>query len=270
MESHGDDFTDKGSDHRIEIDVVILMAGQGRRLLPLTEDRPKALLLCEDGVSIFEHTVRSFITKDINATIIPVIGHGRQKVLDDVARLSNIANFSCATNPFYLKAGPMVSLWVGLMQSKNEKVLVINGDTIIKESLVANVKKWLHFKRDDVKPTVGICITKTNDLNKDDMKILVDDKGKFIKAGKNILPCPFVMKSAGVMCINDITGKDLLKEKLDLLLMDENSLKTSFYWHNILNEIKEIFSIDPIYLEAESWHEVDTEHDLILLDKNNK
>jgi L-glutamine-phosphate cytidylyltransferase len=245
------------------------MAGEGRRLLPLTNDRPKALLHCDDGISIFEHTVRAFITKDLNATIIPVIGHGRLKVLEEVTRLSNIAHFCCATNPFYLTAGPLVSLWVGLMQSKSEQVLILNGDTVIKESLVENLKKWLQLETDDLKPKAGICITKTSDLKKDDMKILVED-GCFFKAGKDISPDSSVMKSAGVMCIKSYYGKDLLKEKLDLLLMDDKYLKTNFYWHNILNEIKKTFSIDLIYVEADSWHEVDTEEDLKLMNNNPK
>jgi len=251
-----------------ELDVIILMAGEGRRLQPLTNDRPKSLLVCDDGMSILEHIVRAFISKGINANIIPIIGHGRLKALEEIAKLSKIASFSCISNPFYLKAGPLVSLWLGLMQSKSKQVLVLNGDTIITGNLIAKVGQWLQLKRDDAKPSVGICLTRTKDLNKDDMKVLVDDDGVFLKAGKDILPGSSVLKSAGVFCIHNSCGKKLLKDKLDLLLLQDEPLKTNFYWHNILNEIKEAFFIDLIFVEADSWHEVDTEKDLILM--NNK
>jgi len=246
---------------QIDLDVVILMAGEGRRLLPLTEDRPKALLYFKDGISIFEHIVRAFAGSNLNVNIIPVIGHGRFKAKEEVDRLYKLAQFQCVTNPFYASAGPLVSLWLGLLESKHARVVILNGDTIIKSELVDNIINWIEKKEKD-RLSIGVCTTLTEVFVEDDMKILLNEAKNFSKAGKDIDPGKNVLKSAGVICLKDALSKKILREKLDELLLEERALGKKFYWHNILNEVNGLFKIDLIDVNNDSWHEVDTNGDL--------
>ena len=246
------------------IDVVILMAGEGRRLLPLTKDRPKALLYFKDGMSIFEHIVRAFTNSSLKVNIIPVVGHGRQKVQAEVDRLRNLARFQCVTNPFYSTAGPLVSFWLGLLESRSERVVILNGDTIITQGLVNKVVSWFN-KSEQNKPFVGICTTAMDDFLEDDMKIRLDKAGRFDMVGKNIQPGENVLKSAGVLCINNYLTKNALREKVSELLMGEKAVGKKYYWHNILNEINGTLVIDFIDVNKDSWYEVDTNGDLNLL-----
>ena len=245
-----------------KVDVIVLMAGKGKRLLPLTKDRPKSLLFCEGGMSIFEHIVRAFVSYSWSPTIIPVIGHGHRKVYEELERLSALAQYSPAANPFYDSAGPLVSLWLGLLRSCNEKVVILNGDTLIREPLVTDLARWITKTGAAGKYEVGACVTTTAQYQPDDMKILLGEKGSFKRAGKDIVPAAGVVKSAGVIALRDRSCKEALKAKLDDLLMGEKALGTRFYWHNILNEIKEQFEIGLIEVAPDSWYEVDTNFDL--------
>jgi choline kinase len=247
---------------RVKIDVVVLMAGRGRRLLPLTKDRPKAILLCEDGMSIFEHIVRSFLTCNWEPTFIPVIGHGRLKVYEELDRLASLARYAPVMNPFYASAGPLVSLWLGLLQSKNDKVVILNGDTLIRGSLVADLARWILKASQSDRPGVGVCVTPAVHTNPDDMKIKLSKNGLFRRAGKDIAPGANVVKSAGVIAVKRSACKAALLGELEELLMEGDGLRTGFYWHNILNEIKSIFEINLIEVEPGSWYEVDTNFDL--------
>ena len=242
-----------------KIDVIVLMAGEGRRLLPLTKDRPKALLCYKDGVCIFEHLVREVMAQNWEATIIPVMGHGSAKVLEMLTRLNGLAIFDSVYNPFYALLGPLVSLWLGLEQSKNDMVIILNGDTLIKESLAVRAAHWINNPvENEDKLQLGICVTKTDNFEPDDMKILLDDTGNFVRAAKDIIPKPGVLKSAGVICIRDSLSKKALKEKIDHLLTQGICVKQNYYWHNILNEINGAFKVDLIEVQSGSWYEVDT------------
>lgn len=245
-----------------KVDVIVLMAGKGKRLLPLTKDRPKSLLLCEGGMSIFEHIVRAVVSYSWSPTIIPVIGHGHRKVYEELERLGALAQYSPAVNPFYDSAGPLVSLWLGLLRSRNEKVVILNGDTLIREPLVADLARWITETGEPGKREVGACVTATARFQPDDMKILLGKNGCFKQAGKDIVPAAGVVKSAGVVALRGRPCKEALKAKLDDLLMGEKALGTRYYWHNILNEIKEQFEISFIEVAPGSWHEVDTNFDL--------
>ncbi len=244
------------------IDVVVLMAGEGSRLLPLTKDRPKGLLCCDDGISIFTHMVQSFAACYGKVTIIPVIGHGSAKVIDEIKDLNHMADFSCVYNPFYANSGPLVSLWLGLIQSKQDRLVIVNGDTLIKESLVQNIVPWFHGESKLTKPRVGLCVSSAESFEKDDMKVLLNESGSFYKTGKDIHSGPGVMKSAGVLCIRDLESKNIIKDKLNKLLMEGNPLEKTYYWHNLLNESAESFQIDLISVDINSWCEVDTLIDL--------
>ena len=244
------------------VDVVVLMAGEGRRLLPLTKDRPKGLLCCDDGASIFTHMVQSFVVCHQDVTFIPVIGHGSAKVNEEINRLNHMAEFSCVYNPFYANSGPLVSLWLGLIQSKQSRVIIVNGDTLIKEDLVKNIVPWIQAEIKAVNPEVGLCVSSAENFEKDDMKVLLDNSGCFRKTGKDIDTGRGVMKSAGVLCIRDIKSKNIIKDKLNQLLMEGNPLEKTYYWHNLLNEAAETFQVDLISVDLNSWCEVDTLVDL--------
>lgn len=249
------------------VDIVVLMAGKGRRLLPLTADRPKSLLICEDGISIFGHIVRSFASFDWSPTIIPVVGHGYRKVYEVLGQLGDQVRCTPVTNPFYATAGPLVSLWLGLLRSNSEKVVILNGDTIIREALVAVLARWLFADTAPGEGELGACVTLTDQFKPDDMKVLLDEDGCFGQAGKEITPGAGVVKSAGVIALKSAAAKNALRGKLEELLMTGSGLKAGFYWHNILNEIKNLLTITLIEVAPGSWYEVDTSIDLLSIEE---
>lgn len=253
-----------------EVDVIILLAGEGRRLLPLTRDRPKGLLCCEDGQSIFEHTVHSLNGCPWKIRILPVIGHGRVRMVETIAELKNETRFHCIYNPLYASTGPFLSLWLGLTCSKNDQVVVINGDTLIRETLLQEVVAWMDTEPVNNTPEIGVCVSNGDDFHPDDMKILLSRKGSFQKVGKDITAGEGVVKSAGVMSVKDRFSKKALQKMLNHLILKRETFQQNFHWHNILNEIKGTFSIDFIEVFGDSWHEVDTIIDLKSLKERKK
>ncbi|WP_350342402.1 NTP transferase domain-containing protein [Proteinivorax tanatarense] len=245
------------------LDLIVLMAGEGRRMRPLTIDRPKSLLRCDDGISIFGHIVKAFSTLNVRLHVIPVIGHGADKVHEEVKKL-NLEN-NCIYNPFYNTAGPLISLWLGLLQSKSENVVVVNGDTIVDESLTKQLGLWFDEKQTIENLVAGLCTSKTNELENDDMKVLLDNQHNFIEVGKHIHHNDTSVKSAGVFCVKGADSKKVLLKKMDRLLMDNKTTLKKYHWHNILNVIKSDFQVDLIEVKLNSWSEMDTPSELEII-----
>ena len=59
---------------------VILAAGMGTRLMPLTKDIPKALLKIND-MTLLERMIKNFVDVDIKSFIV-IVGYNRDKVID--------------------------------------------------------------------------------------------------------------------------------------------------------------------------------------------
>lgn len=243
-------------------DIIVLMAGEGKRMYPLTKDRPKGLLPCKDGLTIFNHLVKSFSKEFKDICFVPVLGHGRKKVIEEIDLLKDQANFQFISNPFYASAGPVISLWLGLVQSKSNMVVIVNGDTLLRDDCIRNITTWMQNNQEHSTLKMGLCVSKSHAYNKDDMKVQLSSDGELAYIGKGMSPGQSDYKSAGVLCINNKLSKYLLVEKLNDLVMEEKAKDKKYYWHNVIVELKDKLKIDLIEVDNDSWCEVDTNGDL--------
>lgn len=69
---------------------VILAAGIGKRLMPLTEHIPKTLVKIQEK-TILEHIVTNLVDCGIQEICV-VVGHGKESVVSETDRLSKIFN----------------------------------------------------------------------------------------------------------------------------------------------------------------------------------
>ncbi len=249
------------------LDIIILMAGEGNRMRPYTSNCPKALLRINEKGSIFKNTVEIFNKQGWNINIIPIIGHKWDKVEEEIEGMQGNMNFFPTYNPFYSSAGPFVSLWLGILKSEANHAVILNGDTLLSKLLVEEVIHWL-----EAGEGFGLCITKTDKLSKDDMKILLDENNALQKVSKDIKRKDAIGKSAGVFCIKGRKNIKMLKDTVDRLIKKQHTLDRKYHWHNLVNEIQSQVMIELIDVELESWVEVDTpeEYKKILKSINNE
>jgi choline kinase len=112
---------------------IILSAGQGRRLLPVTESVPKCLVRLA-GRSLLEWQLRRLDEIGVAEAVI-VVGFAPDAVEAELRRLS-FGRLQARTlfNPFYAVADNLASCWVARGEFDRD-VLLLNGDTLFERAV---------------------------------------------------------------------------------------------------------------------------------------
>ena len=114
---------------------IILVAGQGKNLQPLTLSRPKTLYKLDGNTTVLQRLVRSIRRYDKEAEIVVVVGFMYkhvQKELED-------ENVTFVHNPYYAVTSSMGSLWFAKSYLQRENVTIINGDVVMSDQLMSDV-----------------------------------------------------------------------------------------------------------------------------------
>ena len=114
---------------------IILSAGKGVKLQPLTLNHPKSLYKLDDKTTILQRLVRKIRKYDTEAEIVVVVGYMYkqiQKELED-------DNVKFVHNPFYSVTSSMGSLWFAKDYLQRENVTIVNGDIVGSDKLMADV-----------------------------------------------------------------------------------------------------------------------------------
>lgn len=114
---------------------IILSAGKGVKLQPLTTNYPKSLYKLDDKTTVLQRLVRTIRKYDSEAEIVVVVGfmyRQIQKELED-------DNVKFVHNPFYSFTGSMGSLWFAKDYLQRENVTIMNGDIVTSEDLMEKV-----------------------------------------------------------------------------------------------------------------------------------
>lgn len=114
---------------------IILVAGQGKNLQPLTLSHPKTLYKLDGKTTVLQRLVRSIRKHDNGAEIVVVVGfmykHIQKELEDD--------NVTFVHNPFYSATSSMGSLWFAKAYLQRENVVIINGDIVMSDQLMSDV-----------------------------------------------------------------------------------------------------------------------------------
>ena len=114
---------------------IILSAGKGVKLQPLTLNHPKSLYKLDDKTTILQRLVRKIREYDPEAEIVVVVGYMYkqiQKELED-------DNVKFVHNPFYSVTSSMGSLWFAKDYLQRENVTIVNGDIVVSDKLMSDV-----------------------------------------------------------------------------------------------------------------------------------
>jgi choline kinase len=156
---------------------IILSAGQGRRLLPLTENRPKCLIPLS-ARSLLEWQLRNLAEAGVRETVV-VTGFGADQV-EATLRTTQVPGLSVRTlhNPFFALADNLGSCWAARREMEGE-FLLLNGDTLFETAIAERLI--------DLPPTAPITVTidRKSFYDADDMKVQTEG-AQLVAIGKTL------------------------------------------------------------------------------------
>lgn len=154
---------------------IILSAGQGSRLLPLTADTPKCTLRLH-GKSILEWQIDTLQAGGIEEVVV-VTGYRADKVEKLVSRRYSPQQVRTVFNPFYDVADNLASCWIARDEMQGEFIL-LNGDTLFETAV-------LHQLLEAPAEPIVLARDHKSHYDTDDMKI-VQEEGRLRAIGKKL------------------------------------------------------------------------------------
>lgn len=109
---------------------ILLVAGRGSRLMPLTLKRPKSLYRLDKNTSVIKRMINLIRKNDDKAEIVVVTGFLADHIKQE------IQNVTFVHNPFYEKTNSIASLWFAKNYLLRDNVTIINGDIVMEKKLI--------------------------------------------------------------------------------------------------------------------------------------
>ena len=227
---------------------IILSAGQGRRLLPLTERVPKCMLpVC--GRPLIGRQIDTLARCGISEVTV-IVGFGAAPVETLLAELYGPNRIRTLYNPFFASTDNLVSCWVARVEMQQD-FLLLNGDTlfdaIVLEQLLAAPAH-----------PVTLAVSRKERYDDDDMKV-IRDGDRLVHVGKKLPPDRVDAESIGMMTFRG-DGPRLFREAIERAIRTPEALKQ--WYLSLIDALAQRGVVFTQTIPAQGWTEVDSPADL--------
>jgi choline kinase len=227
---------------------IILSAGRGSRLLPLTARRPKCLIALS-GKSLLEWQLDALQDCGIEEVVV-VTGFEDHQVDSAVAGRPGVRTLF---NPFYHVADNLGSVWMA-RQAFDGDTLLLNGDTLISHRILETVLAA------EAGP-ISVTVDEKDSYDSDDMKVLRDGE-RLLRIGKALEPGRYNAESIGLLAFRG-TGARLFIDQVDAMLRSPDGTRR-WYLRAIDELARAGADVRSVSIRGEEWQEVDYPEDVEL------
>jgi len=234
--------------------IIILAAGKGERLLPLTKNTPKPLLDMGNGTTLLEEQISRIRESGVISEIVLVVGYLAEQVEAKIRyHIQDGMKISTLFNPLYEISNNLVSLWVAKHEMYGD-FMITNGDNLFD----ADVFSGLAGNGDD---GIYLSVSRKERYDSDDMKVSFEN-GSISRVSKEIDTELIEAESPGLSLVRGERMGAIFRNHLDLALHNRNNIQT--YWLETFNCLHEQgITVKPWFFDAaEKWREVDFHMDV--------
>ncbi|HEX9953902.1 MAG TPA: phosphocholine cytidylyltransferase family protein [Allosphingosinicella sp.] len=225
---------------------IILSAGKGSRLLPLTADRPKCLIELS-GKSLLEWQLDAL--QDAGIQDIVVVTGFRDDLVNAVA--ATRSGVRTLFNPFYHVADNLGSVWM-VREELAGDTLLLNGDTLISPRLLGRVLEA-------GTGAITVTVDEKHSYDSDDMKVLRDGD-RLLRIGKALEAGEYNAESIGLLAFRG-DGARRFADQVDTMMRWPDGTRR-WYLRAVDELARAGTEINTVSIRGEEWQEVDFPEDL--------
>lgn len=193
---------------------VILSAGVGSRIRPLTDNCPKTLLTV-GGIRIIERMLKNIQACGIDEIVI-VIGYLHGQIEIFVRDTFPELNVQFIINNRFAETNTGYSLMLAADFVAGSDFVKFDGDVVFEE----NVLRRLLASEDDN----CLCIDRNIQLDSEEVKVMLVDDTRIVRASKEVPPVDAIGESIGIEKISGNTA-DLLFAELRMMMQSADNFK---------------------------------------------
>ena len=231
---------------------IVLAAGGGTRLHPLTEALPKTLLEVDGRRTILDRCVANLAEAGLDHVVV-VAGHAAERIHDVIDELATTheVDIEVVFNPRFETANNAYSLW-WVREHLRDGALIVNGDTLHPSS----VEDTLLAVRGQAPIILAIDAAKT--LADEEMKVELDHGGGMQRISKQLDPRTAAGEYIGVALIEP----DAVVRLADALERTWSEDPGRWYEDGFQRYVDDGGRIGTAPIGAVDWVEVDDHDDL--------
>lgn len=231
---------------------LLLAAGTGSRLFPLTKNAPKCLTLV-NGKSILERLVKNLKKLGFKRLVI-VTGHKKECIMEFLGSKSKGLTIEYVYSPLYQTTNNIYSLWMARNVIK-EPFVLFESDLVLKTSLlnemvfpdrmaVAKMQPWLNG--------TTVSINKMNQVTQ-------------FQKGTADTYSDIRYKTVNIYSFS-LPSWQVVVKKLNQYISEG---RANCFYETVLSEMvdNKILTFEPVSFDHKPWYEIDTIYDLAEAEK---
>lgn len=236
---------------------ILLSAGQGSRLLPLTAERPKCMIDFS-GRSLIEWQIEMLARGGVKRIDV-VTGFKTDMLEEHLSRIEDPrVEIAVHFNPFFKVADNLGSCWIVREQMRGD-FLILNGDTLVSEDIVRTVQQGGAGKDGKPWPITVTVDVKAEGYDSDDMKVERTPEGRLVHIGKTLTAEQSNAESIGFLAFRG-EGADLFRETVRRAMRTPEGVQ---HWYlKVIDSIAETGQVGTVSIEGMEWGEVDFLNDI--------
>ena len=227
---------------------IILSAGQGKRLMPLTADRPKCILPIM-GQTLIEWQIDELAKCGIDQVTV-VVGYRAGKVEEILRSRYDHNRVRTVYNEAYAVSDNLVSCWT-VHDEMDEEFILLNGDTLFEAAVLQRLLEINDH-------SVTVTINQKSSYDADDMKVELEGC-RLIKIGKDLVPDKVHGESIGMIMFRD-QGPMLFRDAIEKSLNDPTAQKK--WYLSVIDDLARKFPVWTCSINNLKWCEVDYPADI--------
>lgn len=229
-------------------DAIVLSAGQGSRLLPVTATIPKCLIEI-GGKTVLERQLAALAAAGLKRALV-VTGYRHEQVAEVLSRPQPL-EVEARFNPFWAVASSIGSVWIARDRLRAPFCL-LNGDTLFDPEI-------LQAALAAPAPLVGLVVEPIEAASYDDMLVRVEN-GSVGAVSKALPEDEATHRSLGLVLA--ARGYDDYADELEALIAERNG--AGAYHHDILDRLARRWKVAAIERAAGFWQEIDRPEDIVV------